>query len=351
VRRVLKLTAIGCGGLLGLAVFLSVVVAVVVAIFSGGNDTGSPPERAEKHIGSPPERTEKHTGSPPERAEVREGRERGEKENQGRYDAVATVTEVVDGDTVKIEPAVDGENEVRLIGVDTPETKDPKKGEEPYGKEASYYTSTELEGEKVELEFDKDKKDQYGRLLAYVYQKGGEMFNDDLLEGGYAQVYTVDPNDENENRYESAQDEAREEDLGIWGLGKHEQCELANHANGIGEGSPGCPRKPKPAAGRAGPEVDCSELTQKEAQAILESDPSDPNNLVPEADGVACEDSGAPASPSASAWASPSASATASPSASAWASPSASAWASPSASAWASPSASTWPSPSPAPNP
>jgi hypothetical protein len=85
---------------------------------------------------------------------------------------------------------------VRLIGVDTPETKDPDEGVEPYGEEASTYALTELEGEEVELEFGEERTDQYGRLLAYVYQPGDEMFNEDLLDGGYAQVYTVSPNDE-----------------------------------------------------------------------------------------------------------------------------------------------------------
>ncbi len=210
MRRILRFTAIGCGCLVGLGIFISMVGALI-----GGGCTSSPPERTEKTT-----------------------------EESGRYDAVTTVIEAVDGDTVKIEPAVDGEDEVRLIGVDAPETKDPDEGEEPYGKEASIYTSVELEGEKVELEFDKDKKDHYGRLLAYVYPMGEEMFNEELLEGGYAQVYTVQPNTKYKDRFEEAQDEAREQDLeiwgGIWGLSKQEQCELANHGNGIGEDSPGC---------------------------------------------------------------------------------------------------------------
>jgi len=280
VRRILKFTAIGCAGLFGLVAIASVLGAII----AGGGEPSSPPERAEK----------------------REGLEQVEKEDkdQGRYDAVATVSEVADGDTVEIEPAVDGEDEVRLIGVDTPETKDPDGGEEPFGEEASTYTSTELQGEEVELEFDEDKKDQYGRLLAYVYPKDKEMFNEDLLEGGYAQVYTVEPNSKYEDRYESAQDEAREENLGIWDLSKEQQCELANHGNGIGEGSPGCEKKAAPAVS---PQMDCGDFSsQAEAQAVMDADPGDPYNLDPDSDGLACEDpGGGTASPSASATASP----------------------------------------------
>jgi endonuclease YncB( thermonuclease family) len=74
-----------------------------------------------------------------------------EEEDRGRYDAVATVTRVVDGDTVEIEPDVDGNDSVRLIGVDTPETVDPGEDVEPYGPESSNYATSVLEGGEVEL--------------------------------------------------------------------------------------------------------------------------------------------------------------------------------------------------------
>jgi endonuclease YncB( thermonuclease family) len=93
------------------------------------------------------------------------------------------------------------------------------------------------------LEFDTERTDQYGRLLAYVYPMGDEMFNEDLLTGGYAQVYTVTPNDKYEHRLESAQEEARADDIGIWGLSHDNQCKLADRGNGIGEGTPGCVRR------------------------------------------------------------------------------------------------------------
>jgi micrococcal nuclease len=274
---------IGCIG----AVIVFGVLAIISSLFSRENPT--PTEKAEGRKGV--EQVEKQQAKQPKQ-EIE-----NEDEDQARYDAVATVSEVVDGDTVEIEPAVDGEDEVRIIGVDTPETKDPDEGEEPYGKEASNYTSTELEGEKVELEFDEDKKDQDGRLLAYVYPKGEDLFNGDLLEEGYAQVYTVEPNSKYEDRYESAQDEAREEDLGIWGLSKQEQCQLANHGNGIGEGSPGCAAESGPAPSG---DVDCSLV-----DGPIPVSPGDPNNLDADGDGLACEGSGT-ASASATATASPS---------------------------------------------
>jgi micrococcal nuclease len=149
------------------------------------------------------------------------------------------VSRVVDGDTIEISPAVEGLDEVRLIGVDTPETKDPEEGIEPYGPEATAFATEELDGQGVDLEFGQEMEDQYGRLLAYVYV-GGEMFNEILLEEGYAQAYPYEPNTKYEERFASAQADARAADLGIWGLSHAQQCELADRGNGIGEGTPGC---------------------------------------------------------------------------------------------------------------
>jgi micrococcal nuclease len=143
------------------------------------------------------------------------------------------VSRVVDGDTIRISPAVDGKDEVRLIGVDTPETKEPSCEVQPYGPEADRFTTMELQGEEVGLEFDQDREDRNDRLLAYVY-KSGEMFNEMLLEEGYAQVYIVSPNDEYEDRFEEAQNEAQAAARGIWGLSATEQSQLKDRGNGIG---------------------------------------------------------------------------------------------------------------------
>ena len=158
---------------------------------------------------------------------------------QEREQAV-TVTRVVDGDTVEVSPAIGGKEDVRLIGVDTPETVAPGIPVQPYGPEASRFTTRELEGARVTLEFDQDREDQFDRLLAYVRLPDGSLFNETLLSRGYAQVNTVQPNDRYEARFRRAQQRAKEAGLGIWGLPEGQQCQLANLGNGIGEGSPGC---------------------------------------------------------------------------------------------------------------
>ena len=77
---------------------------------------------------------------------------------QAQERPTVTVTSVVDGDTIDISPAIDGKERVRLIGVDTPETVDPTTGVQPYGPEASQFTKRELEGERIQLEFDQERE-------------------------------------------------------------------------------------------------------------------------------------------------------------------------------------------------
>lgn len=82
-------------------------------------------------------------------------------------------TRAVDGDTIVLN---NGER-VRLIGVDTPETKHPRKPVEYFGKEATAFTKRMVEGKEVRLEYDWQRKDKYGRTLAYVYLMDGTFLN------------------------------------------------------------------------------------------------------------------------------------------------------------------------------
>jgi endonuclease YncB( thermonuclease family) len=105
-----------------------------------------------------------------------------------------TVERVVDGDTIEVNPAVGGKEDVRLIGVDTPETVDPNEPVQPYGTQASAFTKRQLEGKRVTLIFDQERTDQYDRALAYVRLSGqSTTFNETLLRQGYAQLYIEPP--------------------------------------------------------------------------------------------------------------------------------------------------------------
>ena len=108
-------------------------------------------------------------------------------------DRTYKVIRVVDGDTVKIDYNGKATN-VRLIGVDTPETVHPNKPVEAYGKEASNFTKNLLLGESVYLRYDVDRRDKYGRLLAYLYRAPDGLFvNLEIVRQGYGHAYTQFP--------------------------------------------------------------------------------------------------------------------------------------------------------------
>jgi endonuclease YncB( thermonuclease family) len=125
------------------------------------------------------------------------------------------VIRVVDGDTLILEIAGQ-EERVRLIGIDAPESVHPDAERNvAYGQIAADFTEFMLEGQSVYLELDVQERDQYGRLLAYVYLDG-VMFNRLLLQKGHAMVSTYPPNIKYVEDFMSLQRSAREEDKGIW---------------------------------------------------------------------------------------------------------------------------------------
>lgn len=106
----------------------------------------------------------------------------------------ARVASIVDGDTLKLliedPPAwVEAKETVRLIGVDTPETKAPGKPVEPGGPEATAFAQAGLGGKAVFLAFDRELRDRYGRLLAYVFFGDGRCFNALILAAGVGKYY------------------------------------------------------------------------------------------------------------------------------------------------------------------
>jgi micrococcal nuclease len=131
--------------------------------------------------------------------------------------ASATVQYVVDGDTVDL--LIDGEEvRVRLIGVNTPESVDRRKPVQCYGKEASKYTASLLPvGTEVRLERDVEPRDDYGRLLAYVYRASdGLLINLELARNGYAKPLTIPPNVAYSDLFVEAARVAEANDIGLW---------------------------------------------------------------------------------------------------------------------------------------
>ena len=106
------------------------------------------------------------------------------------------------------------EEKVRLIGVDTPETVDPRKSVQYYGTEASNFTKKMLTGREIELEFDFNPRDKYDRLLAYVWIDG-KNYNSEVIKLGYARAYLRFPF-RYFKEFEKIGKEAEKNKIGLW---------------------------------------------------------------------------------------------------------------------------------------
>jgi micrococcal nuclease len=129
----------------------------------------------------------------------------------------AKVVETIDGDTIKVRLENGTIEKVRMILIDTPETKHPRLGVQPFGIEASQFTERELTGKDVTLELDVQERDRYGRLLAYILV-GDVLFNEKLLEKGLARVAVFPPNTKYVDRFREVQEKAQAEKIGIWSI-------------------------------------------------------------------------------------------------------------------------------------
>lgn len=136
---------------------------------------------------------------------------------------LAVIDHLVDGDTVDV--VIDGQRErVRLTGIDTPEIAHAASGGRPgnaaecFGDEASAHIAELLPvGTEVRLVRDVVARDDYGRLLAYVYRHSDRLFvNEAMVRGGFAQPLTIAPNDAFVDAFVAAARSAESEDIGLW---------------------------------------------------------------------------------------------------------------------------------------
>jgi micrococcal nuclease len=140
----------------------------------------------------------------------------GAGEATGAGDRVsAEVLRVVDGDTIEVD--FDGRTEdVRYIGVDTPESVKPGSPVECFGKQASEFNRELVEDEQVTLVFDRELRDAYGRLLAYVYV-GREFVNAELVRRGFARTLEIAPNTARAGALSRLERSASIAGRGLWG--------------------------------------------------------------------------------------------------------------------------------------
>jgi micrococcal nuclease len=229
--------------------------------------------------------------------------EESKKDTQKQEDSkpklpTATVTRVVDGDTIEI-MFKGKEEDVRLLLIDTPETKHPQKPVEAFGPEASQFVKDTLEGKEVGIKVGKEERDKYNRLLAYVFINE-ETIQEMLLRNGLATTAYLYNDLTMLDEFHKEQDNARNKKIGVWSIPGYAHVDHDHGYHYEEEEEVAATTEPEPEQQTTtnlkydpnGPDRDCGDFdTQQEAQDFMEaSGPDDPHRLDGnDDDGRACE--------------------------------------------------------------
>lgn len=197
----------------------------------------------------------------------------------------AKVISITDGDTIKV--SIDGKVEtIRLLLIDTPETKDPNEPVQPFGPEATVFAEEILAGQDVQLEYDGPLRDKYDRLLAYLWI-GDKIFNQMLIEEGLARIaYIYDPPYTHYDAFVKAEAVAKATGFGIWSI------EGYTTDNGFIEEVAIAQEEPE-----ADPEPihetvyykNCTSARDAGAAPVRKGDPGYAKHLDRDGDGIGCE--------------------------------------------------------------
>ncbi|MGG3625492.1 thermonuclease family protein [Bacillus gobiensis] len=314
---------VGCLGCLGIILLCGISFAACSVIFSGvsGSNTkvadtkvtGDSDEQKKKEKDAQTE-NQKAEQEEQEKAEAEaqakkdeeakkaadedKAKEEAEKKKAtktaGTTDRIAVdLIQTVDGDTIKV--MYNGKEEtVRYLLIDTPETKDPNSCMQPFGQNASDRNKQLVNSEKLEIEFDVgERKDKYGRLLAYVYADGKSV-QETLLKEGLARVaYVYPPNTRYLDQFQSAESSAKNNRTAIWSQSGYASN---NGFNGcVAEKKTEPKEKPKPKPEPKAPASsnvyfkNCSAVKAAGAAPIHRGDPGYAKHLDRDGDGVGCE--------------------------------------------------------------
>lgn len=189
------------------------------------------------------------------------------------------VTSITDGDTFRA-----GEERVRLIGIDAPETAT---GPECHGREATEALTRLIPpGTVVRLERDVEATDRYGRTLAYVHRLDGLHVNLALARDGHASPLTIPPNVAYEDAFAAAAAEARAAGRGLWATCPDPTAPPTTATTAPGSGRQGCdPSYPTICVPPSPPDLDCGDITERDFVVL----PPDPHRFDGGGDGLGCE--------------------------------------------------------------
>ena len=208
------------------------------------------------------------------------------------------VIEVIDGDTIKVRFGHGAVDTVRYIGIDTPETRDPRTTVECFGQEASTKNAELVRGRTVQLERDVSERDQYNRLLRYVWVTGNDgaerMANQGLVTWGFAVSSAYPPDAKYQDIFLGAEKEARSEKRGLWDMcsSPHQPLPAATPAAPMpappvpAQTSAKCdPSYPDVCIPPGPPDLDCPDIPHRNFRVR----PPDPHRFDGDGDGIGCE--------------------------------------------------------------
>ncbi|WP_254545881.1 thermonuclease family protein [Halomarina pelagica] len=224
-------------------------------------------------------------------------------DSSGETEWTVEVVRVVDGDTYEVRFPDGHTEDVRLLGVDTPEvhtatdpaefegipnTEDGRRWLRDWGHKASEFARSRVGGDPVRIATDPraDRRGSYGRLLVYVYEQDGTNVNRQLIEQGYARMY--DSSFSKRDAFASAERAAQADDVGLWNYEPPRTSTPEPTPEPTPTPTPEPTPEPTPSGGDGQRDYDCSDFdTQSEAQEYLTA--GDPHRLDGDGDGVACE--------------------------------------------------------------
>lgn len=270
---------------------LKVTLAVIVALFLFGQAFGESAEDTDAAASdaAPPTAASTPSEQPPAEAATPEPSSATTATRRPAADGYR-VTDVVDGDTVKLTRlAGGGQVTVRVLGIDTPETRDTRRGVGCFGLEASAWANRLLQGKRVTIRTDatQDTRDRYGRLLTYITLPNGKDYSTVAARSGFAKYYLYRTPVARTSKIQAAERSARAAGKGLWGAPCYGNTDAAPKT----QAQPA----PKPAAQPAAPDSgsayygNCDAARAAGAAPVRSGDPGYGRHLDRDGDGVGCE--------------------------------------------------------------